>query len=232
MVMTGIASRWLPMVAGTGLALVTLCGCGQEPPARVDTGPGGTAAVLINPDGTGAATYRPARLVDEIQGVEFWLRRPGGGWERAGVAPDQSGGVYSTARLEGTQRPGWSETGAALSIHVAMADGTRVVDPVPWVWSDEFEPPPSASPTAVAVATATPVATDRARSGLPRGPTPVPVPTQDPFPAATAAGATAVCTDGTWSFAHGGDVCTRHGAVLWWTGRFGPAGPGGVGDPR
>lgn len=226
--MVGIAARWLPLVAGTGLALFVVSGCGQDVPTPADTGPGGTTAVLINPDGTGAATYRPARQADQIQEVQFWLRRPGGGWGLGGRADDAPGGVYAVARLEGTQRAGWSETGAALSIHVVLVDGTRLVDPVPWVWSDEFEPPPSASPSALAV-TADPA---QARSTLPRGPTPAPARTEDPFPAATAAGATAVCTDGTWSFAHGGDVCTRHGAVLWWTGRFGPAGPGGVGDPR
>ena len=50
-------------------------------------------------------------------------------------------------------------------------------------------------------------------------------------PAATdpkAAGATAVCADGTWSFsAHRGGTCSYHGGVHWWTGNLGPAGPGG-----
>lgn len=50
----------------------------------------------------------------------------------------------------------------------------------------------------------------------------------DPKAAAKAAGATAICADGTWSFsAHRSGTCSRHGGVHWWTGNLGPAGPGG-----
>ena len=43
-----------------------------------------------------------------------------------------------------------------------------------------------------------------------------------------AAGATAVCADGSWSFsAHRSGTCSHHGGVHWWTGNLGAAGPGG-----
>lgn len=50
----------------------------------------------------------------------------------------------------------------------------------------------------------------------------------DPNAAARAAGATAVCADGTWSFSQNrSGTCSHHGGVHWWTGNLGPAGPGG-----
>jgi hypothetical protein len=64
-------------------------------------------------------------------------------------------------------------------------------------------------------ATATPV--ERAQSPA----------SADPYPAATQAGATAVCADGSWSYsAHRSGTCSHHGGVHWWTGKLGPAGPG------
>lgn len=69
-------------------------------------------------------------------------------------------------------------------------------------------------------------------------PTPTPVPPgsgvggaapapSDPYAAATAAGASAVCADGTYSFSqHRSGTCSHHGGVHWWTGNLGPAGPG------
>lgn len=72
--------------------------------------------------------------------------------------------------------------------------------------------PPTPTPTP------TPVAT----------PTPTPNPgASDPVAAAKAAGATAICRDGTLSYsAHRSGTCSRHGGVYWWTGNVGPAGPG------
>ena len=58
-------------------------------------------------------------------------------------------------------------------------------------------------------------------------PTPMVTATPDPVAAAKAAGATAVCNDGTWSYsASRSGTCSRHGGVYWWTGIVGPAGPG------
>ena len=45
--------------------------------------------------------------------------------------------------------------------------------------------------------------------------------------AATAAGATAVCNDGSWSYSQTrSGTCSYHGGVYWWTGNLGPPGPG------
>lgn len=215
-----LATRLLLVV--TGMALASASGCGVAPAgASGDASPGGTSAVVMNADGSAGATYRPARGAAAIRRVEFWLRSPRGGWARAGAAEAPVRGAYSVGRLNGSEHAGWSDTGAALSIHVLLADGSQVVDPVPWVWSDEFRPAPTATPAAPGPAPAQP------RTALPPPDGPTPTPADDPFPDATAAGATAVCIDGTWSFSHGGDVCTYHGGVLWWTGRYGPSGPGG-----
>ena len=57
---------------------------------------------------------------------------------------------------------------------------------------------------------------------------PAPKPAATPYAAAKAAGATAVCADGTWSFSqHRSGTCSHHGGVHWWTGNLGAAGPGG-----
>ena len=88
-------------------------------------------------------------------------------------------------------------------------------------------PSPTATPTAVpttvptAVPTALPVAAPPAAVPAP------PAPPADPYAAATKAGASAVCADGTWSFSKNrSGTCSSHGGVHWWTGNLGPAGPG------
>jgi Protein of unknown function (DUF3761) len=78
------------------------------------------------------------------------------------------------------------------------------------------------SPSPLAVVSATAVATVAPATGVP-----VAVAPQDPHAAATAAGASAVCADGTWSFSQNrSGTCSHHGGVHWWTGNLGPAGPG------
>jgi len=83
-----------------------------------------------------------------------------------------------------------------------------------------------ATPTTTAPATATttptllPTPTEAAAA-------PQPAELADPYPAAKAAGASAVCHDGTWSYSqHRSGTCSSHGGVHWWTGNLGPAGPG------
>ena len=77
------------------------------------------------------------------------------------------------------------------------------------------------SPSPSVIARASPVAV-----------APAPPPAQqpasaDPYAAAKAAGASAVCADGTWSFSKNrSGTCSSHGGVHWWTGNLGPAGPG------
>ena len=61
-----------------------------------------------------------------------------------------------------------------------------------------------------------------------RKPTPKPVVVANPYAAAKAAGATAVCADGSWSFSQNrSGTCSHHGGVHWWTGNLGAPGPGG-----
>lgn len=56
---------------------------------------------------------------------------------------------------------------------------------------------------------------------------PKPKPVVAPYAAAKAAGASAVCADGTWSYsAHRSGTCSSHGGVHWWTGNLGAPGPG------
>ena len=94
-----------------------------------------------------------------------------------------------------------SENNAASS--PAMATATAVVSPV-----------------AVAVVKPSPVAT-------PVVVAPVVKPPANPYAAATAAGASAVCADGTWSYSqHRSGTCSSHGGVHWWTGNLGAARPG------
>lgn len=90
-----------------------------------------------------------------------------------------------------------------------------------------------ASPTGEPTAEATPAPTDApsepATTPKPATPKPVapkPTPT-DVEAAAKAAGATAICADGTWSYsATRSGACSQHGGVHWWTGNVGAAGPG------
>lgn len=75
-------------------------------------------------------------------------------------------------------------------------------------------------------------ATSAAAADVAPSPTPVVVapvaqPPADPYAAATAAGASAVCADGSWSYSKNrSGTCSSHGGVHWWTGNLGPAGPG------
>jgi outer membrane biosynthesis protein TonB len=102
-------------------------------------------------------------------------------------------------------------------------------------------PAPTATPTAAPTATptATPTVELTAAPKPTAKPTPIatPAPTKappavqpapvDPNAAAKAAGASAICADGTWSYsANRSGTCSKHGGVHWWTGNLGAAGPG------
>jgi hypothetical protein len=89
-------------------------------------------------------------------------------------------------------------------------------------------PAPTPVPTPAPTPRPTPTPARPAPTDAPATParTQAPAPS-DPYAAATAAGASAVCADGTYSFsAHRGGTCSSHGGVHWWTGNLGPAGPG------
>jgi hypothetical protein len=81
---------------------------------------------------------------------------------------------------------------------------------------------PSATLPPVPVATAAPTVAPTAAP--PVAPTAAPT---DPYAAAKAAGATAVCADGSLSFSPTRQgTCSGHGGVHWWTGNVGAEGPG------
>jgi Protein of unknown function (DUF3761) len=184
--------------------------------------PGGSTAVQLNSDGSAGAMYAPARHGSVISRVEFWLASGDGHWTEAGTATAPDRGVYSIGVLTGTQVAGWNGSAAAVSVHVVWPNGSQFVDPDPWVRSGAFASAPAPPTVRPAPATAAP----KAQAPPPAQPAP---PAQgDPNAAATAAGATAVCADGTLSFsAHRSGTCSFHGGVHWWTGNLGPAGPGG-----
>jgi len=99
-------------------------------------------------------------------------------------------------------------------------------DPTPSINAESASPAVAAqSPiqeTPKAVASATPAPAPPVAAAPVAQPAP-----QDPYAAATAAGATAVCADGTWSYSQNrSGTCSHHGGVHWWTGNLGPAGPG------
>lgn len=95
-----------------------------------------------------------------------------------------------------------------------VLEATQVAEPT-------AEPTPTPNPTATPTATPTPTPTPTAK--------PTAAPTKyDAYAAAKAAGATAICADGSWSYsAHRSGTCSSHGGVHWWTGNLGAAGPGG-----
>jgi type IV secretory pathway VirB10-like protein len=98
-------------------------------------------------------------------------------------------------------------------------------------------PPPATPTTATTVATSTPTASPTATEAPAPAQAPAvvqapvaaqpPPPPANPYAAATAAGASAVCADRTWSYSKNrSGTCSSHGGVHWWTGNLGPAGPG------
>jgi hypothetical protein len=81
--------------------------------------------------------------------------------------------------------------------------------------------------TASAPPTASPTPTPTPAAAQPPAAVQPPPANADPYPAATAAGASAVCADRTWSYSkHRSGTCSSHGGVHWWTGNLGAAGPG------
>jgi serine/threonine-protein kinase len=110
---------------------------------------------------------------------------------------------------------------AAKSTPTSPAFLLETASPTPTV---RPTPTPTATPTPKATPSPTPTATPKA--------TPKPAATKKPAPvdqkaAAKAAGATAICHDGTWSYSkHRSGTCSGHGGVHWWTGNVGAAGPG------
>jgi serine/threonine-protein kinase len=89
------------------------------------------------------------------------------------------------------------------------------------------EPQSVAAQSASQSAAPTHVASPAANLSAPPVSEPAAPVAKDPYAAAKAAGATAVCADGTWSYSKNrSGTCSHHGGVHWWTGNLGPAGPG------
>jgi serine/threonine protein kinase, bacterial len=131
---------------------------------------------------------------------------------------------------------------AAISNAVAQPPSTsashQIAEVLPTTSPSAYSRPPSLSFSPTPSASATPSLSPPARPSPSPAPPPaaaataVPAPVvapppQDPYAAATAAGASAVCADGTLSFSKTrSGTCSHHGGVHWWTGNLGPAGPG------
>jgi Protein of unknown function (DUF3761) len=188
--------------------------------------PEGSTAVHLNADGSASATYTPALHASVIGRVEFWLMSGNGHWSDAGAATAAPDGSYSIGTLAGTQAAGWNASDAAVSVHVVWPNESEFVDPDQWVWSATFVAAP-APPTARAAPATAPPAPPKSAAPPPSKPAPPAPAPNDPYPQARAAGAAAVCADGTLSFsAHRSGTCSSHGGVHWWTGNLGPPGPG------
>lgn len=162
-------------------------------------------------------------------------RWDGGGWvpSRAPVANGARVGVFG-------QIPGL-RTGAAWKLAVggfvtllaigalstvgaqppSTSTSLRLAPVSPAATPSTVSRPASPSLVAAASPSPSPVATAVVE------PSPINAPVQDPYAAAKAAGASAVCADGSWSFSKTrSGTCSGHGGVHWWTGNLGPAGPG------
>jgi uncharacterized protein DUF3761 len=176
------------------------------------------------------------------------LPPPAPGWLPEPHQPPQGPGTSLIRRLPGFRSGTWKRvvvstaygfTALMVSGGIAgCAGGGNTNNAHPPLTQATATPWPSESAAATVTSAPTPVPTPVPTprpAPAPARPaaTPVtPVPTQaavpsDPYAAATAAGASAVCADGTYSFsAHRSGTCSHHQGVHWWTGNLGPAGPG------
>jgi len=95
--------------------------------------PGGQITAVVNPDGTGGATYDPEKDTSVIKGVEFWFRDANSRWLDGGAGA-QSGddGGWVVDVLNGTSKPGWNGSGAAVAVHVIWPNESQWTDPAPY----------------------------------------------------------------------------------------------------
>jgi serine/threonine-protein kinase len=117
------------------------------------------------------------------------------------------------------QPPATSTAHQIAQVEASAAPSTYSTAPSPspkTVASPSPSPSPVAKPSPVVAPVVAPVA----------APVAAPAP-QNPYAAATAAGASAVCADGSWSYSKNrSGTCSSHGGVHWWTGNLGAPGPG------
>jgi hypothetical protein len=158
---------------------------------------------------TGAAPIatRPAKGISSLPGL-----RTGAAWKLPVVA------IGFLLLLGGINSANSQPPSSPAGQDVAQASPSSVTEVVPSpavAASPKSTPSPSPSPS--------PSPAPSIEAPAP----PAPPASNDPYPAATKAGATAVCADGSWSFSKTrSGTCSGHGGVHWWTGNLGPAGPG------
>jgi Protein of unknown function (DUF3761) len=122
---------------------------------------------------------------------------------------------HTTAQVAPTPSSAVATSPTPTTVIVTPAP-TVIATPVPTMIPTPVPTPvPVRVPTPVSVAPATGLGANAAAN-----------PSGSDAPA-VAAGASAVCADGTYSVsAHRSGTCSHHGGVHWWTGNLGPAGPG------
>jgi Protein of unknown function (DUF3761) len=180
------------------------------------------------------ATARHAKNAAAVWVIDIFLgwtqhRRPSPARRKAAGPAARHRAAVSSVRTAEPRRPGLPLNVLRLAFPVA----TAVVLLAACGSASQASLPAAGATAAVVAVAATPVQT--------ASPTPPPAPpaaqapaavqpppvNADPYPAATAAGASAVCADHTWSYSkHRSGTCSSHGGVHWWTGNLGPAGPG------
>lgn len=209
---------WKVVLACTGYGLVAfwlLVAVGSANPGMALFGFGVVALALLGANGWGMRSRLPG-----VRSPNRWVAA--GTWV----------GLFAALLIASM----W----ASPQVATATPSGPRAESgPIPTSKATATQRPSPLTPTQTATPTATPAATPTATPtalptmtptavpAVPAPTPPAPAPAADPYPAATAAGATAVCADGTLSFsAHRSGTCSGHGGVHWWTGIVGPPGPG------
>jgi Protein of unknown function (DUF3761) len=222
---------WKMLIAAAGYASATLCvlvAISGADPGKAIFGLGVVALAVVGANGWGMRSRLP--------GIRSSRRvLAAGTWAGLFVALLSVSAMASTAASQPPASPSDSSSPSAAT--TAPPKSVAESKPAPTSKPTAIpQPSPSASPTSkptpvptaapTAVPTALPPAAPPAAVPAPPAP-PAPAPPADPYAAATAAGASAVCADGTWSFsANRSGTCSHHGGVHWWTGNLGPAGPG------
>jgi hypothetical protein len=137
---------------------------------------------------------------------------------------------YTMSLADGRSTGAHAKDGFETKLKTGVCNGTMTLAQAQseigdhWVHFFYSIPLSSSTPTSAPTAKPTPKPTAKPKT--------TPKPTAKPTPidshaAAKAAGATAICADGTWSYSPTrSGTCSKHGGVHWWTGNIGPAGPG------
>ncbi len=220
--------RWVVAALVLTLAVVAL---GYAAPIFIFSGVVLAALVLINPRNAGVR-IRNWPLWDRLPGLrkaEFSVAAFAGvlllytiPLPLAAAALVHSGGSSappSTTRVaDAPSQPAATQTASETAAPLETVAPTVARTPLPTRLPTA---PPTPAPTSPP-----PAAPSYTQPPAAPAPSSAPAPS-DPYASATAAGASAVCADGSWSYSqHRSGTCSSHGGVHWWTGNLGPAGPG------